>query len=200
MHFYAPEKQAMSEITRLKNTNCKNENLKFLSNYQWHFLQFFFPFQSKLYQHSKFDFLDRCRFAKKRRSYVTIEPFFIKKSEFYFTHIDSFLNILLFTTAKSPNIWCKLTYQNVRGNTEKLVIKRLLTLGSLSKQAKCHWVLGKDTLCLFSFGASNLVTVVAQPDERHVNKTKKKVLCVGVVRQMQNAWFIWTNKLKRSLS
>ena len=55
-------------------------------------------------------------------------------------------------------------------------------------------VFGKDTLRLFPIRAQQSTLVVAQPDERLANRTQKRVLRIGVVRQTQSALFIRTNQ------
>ena len=61
---------------------------------------------------------------------------------------------------------------------------KIVDPGSIFDLVMRRWALWKDTLFIFSIGAEQSIhcpTVVAQPDERLVNRTKK-VFCVGVVR------------------
>ena len=57
--------------------------------------------------------------------------------------------------------------------------------------------LGETLYAYFPMGSSSLPVVVAQPDER-LAKKPQKVLCVGVVGQMQLAWFTLINKETKS--
>ena len=44
------------------------------------------------------------------------------------------------------------------------------------------------------FRSSSQPLVAAQPDGRLANRTLKRVLCVGMVRQTKSVWFIRTNR------
>ena len=74
--------------------------------------------------------------------------------------------------------------------SDRLVIERLLTPGSIRELAMRRCILEKDTLRFFSIGAKSLSVVVASLT-RLANRTLK-VLCIDVVGQMRRAWFIWT--------
>ena len=69
----------------------------------------------------------------------------------------------------------------------KHVIKRSLTPGSVYKQALLRCVLRKDTLRLFPIWAKPSLIKDLQTEP-------KKVLCVGLVKQEQSAWFTRTNE------
>ena len=63
-----------------------------------------------------------------------------------------------------------------------LVIEKLLTLGSILELAMRHCVFGKELYLYFQLGQSSLLIVEAQLYERLATGTKKKLFCIGVVR------------------
>ena len=74
--------------------------------------------------------------------------------------------------------------------SDRLVIERLLTTGSIRELAMRRCILEKDTLRFFSIGTKSLSVVVASLT-RLANRTLKVLcLCIDVVGQMRRAWFI----------
>ena len=70
------------------------------------------------------------------------------------------------------------------------MIEILLTLDLTPKLAIRRCVLGKDYFIDFLSVPSSLPIVVAQTDKRLANRTLKRLLSLGVVKQTQSAWFI----------
>ena len=54
--------------------------------------------------------------------------------------------------------------------------------------------MGKTIYAYFPLGPSSPPSEVAKSNERLANRTRKRVLCVGVVKQTQSAWFIRANE------
>ena len=74
-----------------------------------------------------------------------------------------------------------------------LVIKRFMNPGSISELAMRLVPLAKTFYVYFLLGPNSPPVVAAQPDKRPANRTPKRVLCFGAVRQAQSAWFVRTN-------